>query len=34
MALLDSGTQVNTITPEFADYDSLDVGPLSDLVGG
>ena len=33
MTLLDNGTQINTITPEFVESHSLDVGPLSDLVG-
>ena len=34
MALLDNGTQMNTITPDFIESYSLEVGPLSDLVGG
>ena len=34
MALLDNGTQINTIMPEFVENHSLDVGPLSDLIGG
>ena len=34
MALLDNGTQINTITSEFVENHSLDVGLLSDLVGG
>ena len=34
MALLDNGTQINTITLKFIENHSLDVGPLSDLVGG
>ena len=33
MALLDNGTQINTITPNFVKSCSLEVGPLSDLVG-
>ena len=33
MALLDNGTQINTIMPDFVENHSLDVGPLSDLVG-
>ena len=32
MALLDNGTQVNTITPEFIKTHCLAIGPLSDLV--
>ena len=34
MALLDNGAQINTIMPSFVEECSLDVGPLSDLVGG
>ena len=34
MALLDNGSQINTITPNFVESCSLEVGPLSDLVGG
>ena len=34
MALLDNGAQINTIMPGFIDNHSLDVGPLSNLVGG
>ena len=33
MALLDNGVQINTITPSFVEEHSLDVGPLTDLVG-
>ena len=33
MALLDNGVQINTITPHFVEEHSLNVGPLSDLVG-
>ena len=33
MALLDNGAQINTITPSFIKTCSLEVGPLSDLVG-
>ena len=33
MFLLDNSTQVNTITLEFIENHSLDVGPLSDLIG-
>ena len=34
MDLLDNGTQINTIILGFIENHSLDVGPLSDLVGG
>ena len=33
-ALLDSGSTINVVTPEFVDVCSLDVGPLSDLSDG
>ena len=33
-ALLDSGSTINTVTPEFVKAHSLDVGPLSNLVDG
>ena len=33
MALLDNGAQINTIIPGFVENCSLDVAPLSDLVG-
>ena len=33
MALLGSGAQINTFTPEFIETHSLDVGPLTDLMG-
>ena len=33
MALLDIGTQINTITPGYVENHSLDVRPISDLVG-
>ena len=33
MALLDNGAQINTIMPSFVEECSLNVGPLSDLVG-
>ena len=33
VALLDSGTQINTIMLGFIENHSLDVGPLSDLIG-
>ena len=32
--LLDSGSTINAVTPEFVEACSLDVGPLSDLVDG
>ena len=34
MALLNNGTQINTITPSFVKTHSLEVRPLSDLVRG
>ena len=34
MALLDNGTQINTIMPGFIENHSLDVSCLSNLVGG
>ena len=33
MALLDNGAQVNTITPRYVSKHSLQVGPITDLVG-
>ena len=33
-ALLDSGSTINAVTPEFVDVHSLDVGPSSDLSNG
>ena len=33
MALLDNGTQVNTITPRYVNEHSLQVGPITDLMG-
>ena len=33
-AVLDSGSTINVVTPEFIKACSLDVGPLSDLVNG
>ena len=33
MALLGNGAQINTVTPEFIETHSLDVGPLTDLMG-
>ena len=33
MALLDNGAQVNTITPRYENEHSLQVGPISDLMG-
>ena len=32
MGLLDSGSTINAVTPEFIKAHSLDVGPLSNLV--
>ena len=34
MALLDNGAQINTITPGCIENHSLDIAPISDLVGG
>ena len=33
MALLDNGTQVNTIIPRYVRDHSLQVGPITDLMG-
>ena len=33
MALLDNGAQVNTITPGYVNEHSLQVGPITDLMG-
>ena len=33
MALLDNGAQVNTITPKYVSKHSLQVGPITDLMG-
>ena len=33
MALMDNGVQVNTITPRYVNNHSLQVGPISDLMG-
>ena len=33
MALLDNGAQINSIMPGYIENHSLDVGPISDLVG-
>ena len=33
MALLDNGAQVNTITLRYVNEDSLQVGPITDLMG-
>ena len=33
MALLDNGTQVNTIMPRYVSNYSLQVGPITDLMG-
>ena len=34
MPLLDNGTQINTIMPSYVKICSLEVGPITDLVGG
>ena len=33
MALLDNGAKVNTITPRYVNQHSLQVGPITDLMG-
>ena len=33
MAILDNSTQVNTITPRYVSNRSLQVGPITDLMG-
>ena len=33
MALLDNSAQVNTITPKYVSNHSLQVGPITDLIG-
>ena len=33
MALLDNGVQVNTIMPRYVKEHSLQVGPITDLIG-
>ena len=33
-ALLDSGSTINAVTPEFVEASSLDIGPWSDLANG
>ena len=33
MALLDNGTQINTIMPKFVSDHSLQMGPITDLLG-
>ena len=33
MALLDNGAQINTIMPKYVSDDSLQVGPITDLLG-
>ena len=33
MALLNNGVQINMVTLSFAEEHSLDVGPLTDLIG-
>ena len=34
MALLDNGVQINTITPSYVKSCSLEVGPITNLIGG
>ena len=33
MALLDNGVQINTITPKYINDHSLQMGPITDLLG-
>ena len=33
MALLDNGVQINTIMPNYVKSHSLEVGPITDLIG-
>ena len=33
MALLDNGAQINTITPKYISDHSLQVGPITNLIG-
>ena len=33
MALLDNGAQINTITPKYVSDHSLQVGPITNLIG-
>ena len=33
MALLDNGMQINTITPNYMRDHSLEMGPITDLIG-
>ena len=33
MAVLDNGTQINTIMPSYAKSHSLEMGPITDLIG-
>ena len=33
MALLDNGAQINTIMPRYVNDHSLQVGPITDLIG-
>ena len=33
MALLDNGTQINTIMPNYVKDHSLEMGPITDLIG-
>ena len=34
MVLLDNGMQINTIMPSYVKSCSLEVGPITDLIGG
>ena len=33
MALMDNGLQINTITPSYVKKHSLEMGPITDLIG-
>ena len=33
MAFLDNGMQINTITPTYVKNHSLEMGPITDLIG-
>ena len=33
MALLDNGAQINTIMPKYASNHSLQMGPITNLIG-